>query len=345
MRATSNIWNLQEFGQLLRRYAGLLIGVSLLVLVGWQLWQAEQWDAWWQHIQLTWQEGSGRWWLLTAILLMPLNWLLETIKWRSILQVFQSTSFRDCWRSVLAGISVSLATPNRIGEYGGRLLVRPVNETRVVVLSTLVGSLSQWLVFLFIGWPALIYYLGMEWQWQASSSWILALIGPAIVLIGLLAWPIRIELDFLMRSRYGRWLRLQLQPLRQIKRKHLLVATNWALCRYLVYVLQYYCLLQFFGLNLPLWLGLSGISAIFFIQAGIPLPPAWGVVTRAELALLMWGAIATHPIVLVGASLSLFVINLVVPALLGTWWIVKMNDTNVVGRPSESIVPATQNPD
>ena len=65
-------------------------------------------------------------WLLLAVLLMPFNWALETEKWRQLTSNFEPISFGKAYKAIFAGVLFSVFTPNRVGEYGGRILwVRP----------------------------------------------------------------------------------------------------------------------------------------------------------------------------------------------------------------------------
>lgn len=302
-----------------------LIGLVLLVLVSWQILNGGDWAAWWTSLQQAWRQQGTLSWLLVTLLFMPLNWLLETVKWRSILRLFWSASWLDAGRAVLAGISVSLVTPNRVGEYGGRVLLAPREKAGVVVWSSLVASFCQWLVFIACGWPALVWLAGDQWTWPVNRLVAVALLGP-VLSIGLLAMAPRAAgyiRTWNGHWKWWRWLRFQLRNLPGLSTPQLFQATAWAFLRYVIYVLQYYCLLRFFGLELAWSEGVMGICAIFLIQAGIPLPPGLGVLTRFELAWLLWGAISVHAAAIMAATLSLFLINLALPSLLGMYLIVK----------------------
>ena len=98
-------------------------------------------------------------WLIIAILLMPLNWAFETLKWNTLVRNFEHLSFFRAYRGILSGITFSLFTPNRIGEYGGRILiVKPENNWKGVI-ATLVGSFCQMLVLLSMGFVGLLFFL------------------------------------------------------------------------------------------------------------------------------------------------------------------------------------------
>ncbi len=82
-------------------------------------------------------------WLLAAVVLMPLNWWTEMQKWHRFVRRFEPMSPARAWRAVLAGVAVSLFTPNRVGEYGGRILfVRPEHRW-LAASANLAGNIAQ----------------------------------------------------------------------------------------------------------------------------------------------------------------------------------------------------------
>ena len=57
-----------------------------------------------------------------AILLMFVQWGMEGVKWRLMF----SSTFKMPWgvalRSIFSGLAFSMITPNRVGEFAGRVL-------------------------------------------------------------------------------------------------------------------------------------------------------------------------------------------------------------------------------
>ncbi|MEM1215175.1 MAG: hypothetical protein AAGJ82_05800, partial [Bacteroidota bacterium] len=104
-------------------------------------------------------------------------------------------------------------------------------------------------------------------------------------------------------------------------------ATFLALLRFLTYTFQYLLLLWFFNISLGWLEGMAGIFCIYLIQAGIPLPPGLGVISRSEIAILIWGSSIGTPLGIVSATFSLFVVNLMLPALLGSALLVQKNES------------------
>jgi Uncharacterised protein family (UPF0104). len=80
--------------------------------------------------------GKHAWQLWLAVALMPVNWALETYKWYVLVNKFQPISFAKSFESVLSGLSFAMNTPNRIGEYGGRILyLQPAFRLRGIALT------------------------------------------------------------------------------------------------------------------------------------------------------------------------------------------------------------------
>lgn len=269
------------------------------------------------------------WLLLVVLLLMPANWLLETKKWQLLLRPFHAWSFKKCLWGVLAGVSVSAATPNRIGEIGGRMLMARKHEIPGVLASSLLGSLAQWLAFLTLAFPALVWVSGavIGEAWQAIR-WFFLPLGPLLIL--LLWWggkPLLISLLTWLEKRG--WLQTSSlnEALANVNFALIIYAGAWAALRFIVYVIQLYLLLSVFGLTLPFWWGLAGIAAIYLIQAGIPLPPGVNLVTRAELGILLWGNQPEVTAASLAAFGGLFLVNVLLPALPAYWLIVKKINT------------------
>ena len=98
---------------------------------------------------------------------------------------------------------------------------------------------------------------------------------------------------------------------------------GYAALRYVLYSIQYYTMLRFYGIQLPLDAALAGVGTIYLLQTAIPLPPVLGLLARGEIALLVWGIWGGNSLSILAASYTLFVLNLVFPALLGLIFIVK----------------------
>ncbi len=308
-----------------------ILAILLVSILFYQIINHGDLKLWWVNFTNSWKDAEHKEWLILCVLLMPLNWFLETTKWRLLLRHNWQASWLTIGKSILAGISVSLVTPNRIGEYGGRAILAPKKQLATVVMTTFIGNICQWLAFICCGWPAFIYLLNEKQQWTTHWFIILAIAIP-VTLLSMFFWG-SFFFRWLQKQKLGqhkkwiRWARLKMWTIKHIRFIDLFGAWLLALLRLFVYSFQYLLLLWFFNIPLSFWLGVSGIFSIFLIQAGIPLPPGLGVITRSELAIWIWGSKLINPISVLSATFSLYLINLVIPALLGSWLIVKKENS------------------
>ena len=89
--------------------------------------------------------------------------------------------------------------------------------------------------------------------------------------------------------------------------------------RYLVFVLQYYLLLQVFEVELNWWQTFWSMSVIFLVLAVIPSIAIFtdlGIRWKASLQFL--ALFSSNTVGILGASLSIWLINLVIPAIIGS---------------------------
>ncbi len=300
----------------------LLISAALLLALGRHFWHEDHS----LHRDIIFDSARLRslWHLpALALALMPLNWVLETFKWQQFMSVFQPIGFRKGLEGVLAGVSVSLFTPNRVGEYAGRMLVLERNATAGAIASTLLGSYCQWVVLWVFGSIGIFVWTEKsmhEAAWMRAPLLALALFLAAVAVF--LLWrPGRVlPLLWILRpSRFRRMLFRALLPLRHFRGWIALHALGLAALRYGVYGTQYFLLLRYVGVGVPVQEAAAGIAVLFLAQTGVPLPPFAALLARGELALLVWSPYHAGPAQVLAATYGLFTLNLLLPALWGGW--------------------------
>lgn len=319
-------WKHPRFFPLLLQTIGATV---LIVVLYYQLFEHPTFNLtdWWALFaaQFTWKKMPL---LLLVVVLMPVNWLLETKKWMALLRPLSVVPMKRALRVVLIGLAGSLFTPNRIGEYGGRLLLLPKAQRHQALYATLLGAFSQWLVLIVLGAWAWTGVLWSGWlsvssllRWSVTGTTIL---GTVLLLTvyqhskAILQWLVR-------RPRWQRWTQgVADTPFECYTPTLMLRALSYAGIRSLTYSLQYVGLLCFFGYDVPLLLMLLGVLLVYGIQTGLPLPPSTGLLARGNVALLIFGWLqpTAIPLSILAATFGLWLLNVVLPALLGGWYMV-----------------------
>jgi Lysylphosphatidylglycerol synthase TM region len=322
---------------------GVRIGASVLLgLVLWWHWRTrahlgDMYEVF--LVQLRHAEGR---WLLLALLLMPLNLLAEAHKWRYFVQRYEPISLWRAFGAVLTGTSFAVFTPQRVGEYGGRILyVRAAHHWKAIA-ANLMSSISQLLVLTAGGFWGLVWLSGRLTDLSGLLQLLLGACCVVALAVGFwLYFHLGTVLDWLERQawmqRFSRYLN-PAQVLRDYSKADLWFLLRWSTVRYVVFSTQYVLLLHFFGLPVGWIDGWAGVALLFLLQTGLPLPAVAGLAARGGLAVYIWRHFGANDLGSLSSSFSLWIINLVFPALTGTFLLFYVNITKMLGYEKADLV-------
>jgi hypothetical protein len=97
----------------------------------------------------------------------------------------------------------------------------------------------------------------------------------------------------------------------------LLQVMGLSVLRYFVFLLQYYFLFRFFGVELTWTIAFLVVALTFLLLALIPGMALAELGVRGKLSLLIVGAFSTNSIGIVLAVTSVWFLNLILPAIVG----------------------------
>jgi len=252
---------------------------------------------------------------------MLINWSIEAIKWRLSIKKIQDVSFLKAFRAVLSGVSFSVSTPNRVGEYLGRILYMQEGNRLKTISLTIVCNMSQLIITLFIGAIGLIVLLPqIEAGHIISSVWIkVVLYGVITALVVLtlfyfrLPWLVRWA-DRLPGSRRYAWL---INALENFNATLLLQLLSLSAVRFFVFIVQYYLLFRLFDVPVSWWQVFWAISVSFLVLAIIP-TIAIIEFQRSMIIKTLVGLYSTNELGITLTTAGIWFINLIVPAIIGS---------------------------
>lgn len=280
--------------------------------------------AWKQMKQAVTGEQSWKLWL--AILLMPVNWGLETFKWYVLVNRFQKLSFKKAFESVLSGLSLAMNTPNRIGEYGGRVVyLAPAFRMKGVALA-IVSSVGQLLITLVFGWVALLIMKPQLYQVQLSGTHFSAILLQVfqysvlffIIITGLFFFRMQLLAKML---KWIPWLKEKLsftEVLENLSNRAYLQVLFYSFLRFIVFALQYVLIWQALQADISWWQGFWSVALIFLVMAIVPSFAIADVGIRGKVAISIAGLFSSNSIALLTGTVGIWLLNLVIPALLGS---------------------------
>lgn len=252
-------------------------------------------------------------WLIPVIILLIANWAIETRKWQILLKGISDISFLKAYKAILTGVFVSFFTPNRMGEFAGRILYLKKQRVEASFL-TMAGSLSQLICTVVIGLLALVFTLptySMEGLLYGSAF--------LILLAALLFFYLNIDRLVPVIRYLGlpkKWYRFFI-PIRRLRAKQLWSVLAYSFIRYLVFSVQFYFMFKALDLSIPFLHAIQGLAIMFLIQSLIPSLAFLEITGRAMAAHYAFQLSPEQEPILLVATYSIWVINLFIPGMVG----------------------------
>ena len=302
------------------------LGPALFLLLSWSLYNqvknqpdlAERW----QQIRNSWQQP--KFWLV--VLLMPVNWGIESRKWQVLVQHLQRFSFMRAFRSVLCGCSVTMLTPNRVGEYGGRMLnLEEGNRIKAISL-TITGSISQLAVTLLLGSAGMLFLRYISHNQVSNLSVLPEFWGDVLIYMSVtitvvlllfyarLGWLVKMLEKVPAFSKVVKHIRV----LDEFDYKQLMRILSLSFFRYLVFAVQYILLLQVMQVEIEWVICFWLISVFYLVMAAAP---TIGFIELPVRVTASWAILKYYTVNELGvgtAALGIWLINLVLPAIIGS---------------------------
>ena len=258
--------------------------------------------------------------LVLSFLLVFCNWALESHKWNLLLGPLKLPK-RKALKGVFMGQSIGILTPANLGDYGGRQLVLKKDQIQEGLAASFLASMAQNLANILPGFLGALLLYNLLYP---ASEYINLALSLFILLASLTLYLLYVHLPSIIGVAWEKipfdWLKKIEKHLHQNQsytRNQLDQALVFSLLRYSVYTLQYILLLYFFQVEVSVLEALAGISFIYLIQSGLPLPPVLAILARGELAILIWSQFEAAALPILSATFTLWVINKVIPALIG----------------------------
>jgi hypothetical protein len=267
---------------------------------------------------------AWKFWLVVALSFA--NWGIEARKWQVLLLGIQPMRFWRALQSVLSGVTVSLNTPNRIGEYGGRILYVEDGKRLQAISLSIAGGISQLIVTVVMGCGGLVYLLAQIHPetgsiFGLSAFWIkvmlyLSICASLLLLLFYfrLGWLIRIVEKLPLAHRFARYIAV----LDGFDAKILLRLLFLSASRYIVFVLQYIFMLQLMQVDANVWQSWWMVTVMFWMLAIVPTFAIAELPIRGQIGKGLFGMVSSNALGILAVTFGIWFINLFIPALAGS---------------------------
>ena len=292
-----------------------LIGASISIILLWSIWHQVS-DQLSSVGNRNWLAEGDPFYLLFAIALMPLNLGTEALKWKLLAGSAQPTTYVESLKTVFAGIAFSLITPNRVGEYPGRILYLKKQNTLRLISVAILGAFAQFFTLFIYGLTGLIYfnyhYPG-PWQKIVLIACIIITIIIGILFLSFERWIVYLE-----DNRWVRKFRLYGHILKRFSTREVCTILALSIFRFAVYTTQYLVLLYWMNIEVGLVHGFLMAALFFWAIAVIPSIALAEMGIRGKVSLFLFGHFTANALGILTVTVSLWCINLVIPAVCGS---------------------------
>lgn len=253
--------------------------------------------------------------LFFLILMAALNWILEILKWKHLASTIEKIDFTTALKQSLAALTVSLATPNRIGDYGAKALFFERRNRKKVLLLNFYSNANQLLATVVFGTVGLSYFLrNFE---VIYSSKILILFGSGIISLMILGYIFK-ERELFIQG-------FSLSRIFQIFREYPSILkvriAGYSILRYVMFSGMFLSLLIFFGAEIEFSLGIALIFAMYLLVSIVPTIFIFDVVVRGGVSVWLFSFAGISEFTVLSTVLLMWLLNFVIPSLIGSYFV------------------------
>ena len=262
--------------------------------------------------------GADVRWLLVALALLPLNIGLEAYRWGRLVRcIAPGVTHRRAALAVVSAYPLGLLTPGRVGDYVGRAVVLrdvPAGVSAALTFAERMATLACCLVG---GLGALGPYLAANAvPSPAATALVVVAAGGTLGLLVAILVPhvARVVLSTVLPFEP---VRRALAAFDAVPRAEAARLVALSAVRYGVFSLQFVVLVHAFAPDAS-WSGaMLGVALTFFAKSAVPQLTLGDLGVRESAAVFFLGAYSIPAAAALDASLAVFVVNLVLPALAG----------------------------
>jgi hypothetical protein len=260
-----------------------------------------------------------------VIFLMVVNWVLESLKWKYLTRDLATITTWGAIEAVFCGLTWAVFTPNRIGEYGGRVMFLPNRKRIHGVFAMAVGSFGQNVITNVLGLSALIWFaytfLHLN-TWLAFGLSLAAICFMALIIVFYfhISWLVTLLNRISFLKKFHRFFDI----MGRYKGYELLNIMWFCLARFFVFSFQYYLVIHLLMPQIPLFPMMMMVFILFFIQSALPSLDLLDVGVRSITASTFFVYITDQKLAVIAAVSSIWLINLIIPAILGSVFVFKL---------------------
>lgn len=247
--------------------------------------------------------------ILILLLFTIANWFFEVLKWQNLVNSFKKNSFFEATQQTFGSLTASIFTPNRIGEYGAKMLYFKKENAKRIVLLNFVHNSSQMLATTLFG------VIGVLASGFEVLNLFLLVAGFTIIVL--------IVIFFRKIEIYGFSIQKIIDKIRKLDRAILLKTFSFSMFRYLIFSTQFLVLLLFFEVDIEISIAFSTIFTMYLLASILPSIHLMDVAIKGSVALFLFSKLGVEDWKILTVTSLMWLFNLVLPVILGSYFVIR----------------------
>jgi len=254
--------------------------------------------------------------IIILLVLTIFNWFFEILKWQHLVKSIKNISFRAALEQSLGGLTASLITPNRIGDYGAKAVYYAKQFRTRVVLLNLLGNMAQMTITTVFGVVGFIifvnrYQIDVNYYRVARFVFILlmfslfAVFGVKHKRFKLKGYSLERVIDFI----------------KQIAFNIHFTNLSLSLLRYLIFSFQFYYLLTMFGVDVEYSKAMVVITSMYLLASIVPSVAIFDVIIKGSVAVFLFGFVEVNELTILSIIMLMWLLNFMIPSLFGSYFV------------------------
>lgn len=250
-----------------------------------------------------------------VLLLMPINWGIESFKWKLITDQVEPINYSIALKSVFSGICLGNVAPGRAMEFLAKIYYFKSENKPTITVLHFINGMFQMLITVVVGLIAITYKLTHNGQ---STNMIYVILIAGLCLILFFCWAI-LNVSFIQQKlKFIKWFnKIGEAEHVQFSKNLILQLISLSIIRYLVFSIQFYLILNALSPQVDIWWAFTSIAAYFMLTSIIPMISVIEPAIRAAIALFVFNQTSDNSVTVVLASTLMWMINVVIPSIIG----------------------------
>lgn len=261
-----------------------------------------------------------------VLILMLVNWGLEALKWKRLLKNIEVLTVWRAIESVFCGLTWAVFTPNRIGEYGGRVFFLSPKRRVIGIVAMAVGNIGQMVLTNIFGAICICIFIYRFVNLDYRLVYALFALSAMFCLFFLVFFfNIKWLNGLLLSMRFTRKYKKFYSILGRYQKQELLKILLFCLARYVVFSTQYFIMFFWLIPDIHYLDILMMVCILFFVQSTLPSLDLFDIGVRSVTASYFFSFVTTQDVAVIACTASIWLINIIIPAILGSYFVFKLN--------------------